>query len=105
MARFKPNVPVTTDKPAIDVDTRGMAAGKYRFQLVVVDEKGQESAPATVTVTIGTDRLRPSDVIVSRPTDEAVDTKPNQPDKPGKPDKPKVPKTTKSARKPKGKIE
>ena len=80
-----------------------MAAGKYRFQLVVVDEKGQESAPAIVTVAIGTDRLRPSDVIVSRPSDEAVDT--SQPNKPDKPTKPEKPKTTKSARKPKGKIE
>ncbi len=102
MPRFKPNVPVTTEKPQVEVDTRGMNAGEYKFQLVVVDERGQQSEPTTITIQVGIrDRLRPSDVIVSRPTNEGTDT--NKPDKPGNPNKPdKPPKSPKSKRKAKG---
>jgi len=102
MPRFKPNVPVTTEKPLVEVDTRGMGAGEYKFQLVVVDDRGEESAPAVVIIRVGNpDRLRPSDVIVSRPSGEAADTKPNTRDKPPV-TKPKAPKKPKSGRKAKG---
>jgi hypothetical protein len=98
MPRFKPNVPVTTEKPQVEVDTRGMNAGEYKFQLVVVDERGQESEPTVFTIQIGqVDRLRPSNVIVSRPTNESTGTNPNKPNRPDKP-----PKTPKSKRKSKG---
>lgn len=95
MPRFKPNSPVTTEKPVVEVDTRGMDAGEYQFQLVVVDERGRQSEPTIITVHIGgRDRLRPSDVLVSRPPDKPTDTKPDN-----KSDKPDVTKPPKSSRK------
>jgi hypothetical protein len=82
MPRFKPNVPVRTEKPVVQVDTTGMAAGEYKFQLVVVDDRGRESQPATVTIRIGDGgRLRPSDTIVLRPQSAPVETKPDKPSK------------------------
>ena len=53
--KFQPTVPVTTPTPTVVVDA-GLPAGIYRFQLVVVNSRGQRSAPATV------------DVIVEKPT-------------------------------------
>jgi len=53
--KFQPNVPITIATPAVVVDA-GLPAGTHRFQLVVVNSRGQRSAPATV------------DVIIEKPT-------------------------------------
>jgi hypothetical protein len=52
MPVFKVNVPITTpaSQPTIQVDQLG--AGVHRFQLVVEDDRGNQSAPAFVSVTV-----------------------------------------------------
>ncbi len=58
MARFVVNRPIKTREPFVRVDA-GLKEGRHRFQLVVVDDRGNESKPATVTVTIkGRGRIR-----------------------------------------------
>ena len=52
MASFIKGRPVTTTTPFVTVETR-LKVGKHRFQLVIVDDKGVESAPAELEVTIG----------------------------------------------------
>jgi hypothetical protein len=48
---LKPNTPVDTAVPALQV--AGMALpGKYTFQLVVIDDLGNVSKPATFTVSV-----------------------------------------------------
>ncbi len=49
--KLEPNKPVETREPAIDVDA-GLTAGQHRLQLVVVNDRGVESAPAVLVVTI-----------------------------------------------------
>lgn len=51
MARFAPNQTVTTRTPTVSVDA-GLPAGTHIFQLVVVDDAGNRSAPARFTVEI-----------------------------------------------------
>ncbi|MDO8356401.1 MAG: hypothetical protein Q7U76_08445 [Nitrospirota bacterium] len=51
MATFVPGRPITTDQPFIDVDP-GLSVGTHRFQLVVVDAQGNQSAPDVQTVTV-----------------------------------------------------
>lgn len=51
MARFEINQPVTTAEPRAVVDA-GLPVGRHRFQLVVTDDSGNESAPDFVTVTV-----------------------------------------------------
>lgn len=51
MAKFEPNKPIETREPVIEVDP-GLRPGRYRFQLVVVDDEGNQSLPATVVVSI-----------------------------------------------------
>lgn len=51
MAIFKPNTPISTDTPTIEVEE--LPPGKHRFQLVVEDSAGLRSAPDIVVVTVG----------------------------------------------------
>jgi len=55
--RFQPRVPFESEKPSVVVDA-GLAEGTYRFQLVVFNERGQRSAPATVDVTVARSPIR-----------------------------------------------
>jgi hypothetical protein len=62
MAIFKLGVPVETREPIISVDIDPAApirAGQHRFQLIVVDNSGNESDPATASVLI-VDREKPT---------------------------------------------
>lgn len=55
MAEFKPNVPVVQKDPLVSVDVKAdspMPAGKYRFQLIVIDDGDNESDPAVLDVII-----------------------------------------------------
>ena len=51
MAKFVVERPVTTREAFVIVDG-GLREGRHRFQLVVVDDQGNESKPATLTVTV-----------------------------------------------------
>lgn len=65
MAEFKPNVPVVQADPLVSVDVKDAAAmppGKYRFQLVVVDDADNESDPAFIEVIVR-DTERPTAVL------------------------------------------
>lgn len=65
MAEFKIGEKVETEKPQVEVtiDPRNpLKPGTYRFQLVVVDDSGNESAPAFVNVIVR-DSQRPTAVI------------------------------------------
>jgi hypothetical protein len=44
MPRFLPGQPIATEQPDIVVDP-GLPVGRHRFQLVVVDDQGNRSAP------------------------------------------------------------
>jgi hypothetical protein len=55
--KFEPRVPVESEKPRVVVDA-GLAAGTYRFQLVVVNQRGQRSAPVTVDVVVERSPIR-----------------------------------------------
>lgn len=50
MPVFIPNQSVVTDTPTVDVT--GVTPGSHRFQLVVEDEAGNQSAPAVTVVTV-----------------------------------------------------
>ena len=52
MAKFVRGKPVETDAPTVVVDA-GLPPGRHRFQLVVVDDAGNRSAPAAVDVVVG----------------------------------------------------
>jgi len=65
MPEFKPNVPVVQKDPLVSVDIKQanpLPAGKYRFQLVVVDDGNNESDPAFLDVIIR-DTERPTAVL------------------------------------------
>ncbi len=66
MAIFIQGTAITTTTPTISVDppasTAPLPIGKQIFQLVVVDDSGNVSQPATVTVTIA-DQTAPTAVI------------------------------------------
>ena len=65
MAEFKPNVPVVQTDPLVSVDIKQdspMPPGKYRFQLVVVDDGDNTSDPAFLDVIIQ-DTERPTAVL------------------------------------------
>jgi hypothetical protein len=50
----------TKDDPILTIEidaTNPMKSGQYRFQLVVVDDAGNKSGPALLTVTIVDDQL------------------------------------------------
>lgn len=51
MAEFVANKPVETKVPKVLVDA-GLKPGRYRFQLVVVDDQGNSSKPSSIIVDI-----------------------------------------------------
>ncbi len=51
MAIFAPNTPITTRVPEVAVENK-LAPGQYRFQLVVEDEHGNLSQPASHVITV-----------------------------------------------------
>ena len=55
--KFTPNEPIETEEPTIAVDP-GLPVGLHRFQLVVVNDRGQKSEPAEIAVTITRFTLR-----------------------------------------------
>lgn len=74
MAEFKPNVPVVQKDPIVTVDIdkeKPLPPGKYRFQLVVVDDSGNESEPALIDVIVQ-DTQRPTAVLDVVNADRAV---------------------------------
>ena len=65
MATFKPGVPVVTAEPTIEVTVTPDAplpVGRHRFQLVVVDDSGNESAPSIAEVIVR-DAQKPTAVL------------------------------------------
>jgi hypothetical protein len=65
MAEFKPNVPVVQTDALVSVDIKHdspMPPGKYRFQLVVIDDGDNASDPAFLDVIIQ-DTERPTAVL------------------------------------------
>lgn len=74
MAEFKPNVPVVQKDPVVTVDIdkdNPLPPGKYRFQLVVVDDSNNESDPAIIEVIVQ-DTQRPTAVLDVVNADKAV---------------------------------
>jgi hypothetical protein len=68
--RFVPNVPVELRAPSVVVDA-GLPPGPHRFQLVVVNSRGNQSKPLEVIVTVERRPLPqpfPSPVLDPRPT-------------------------------------
>lgn len=51
MPVLKPNRPVTQTSPQLLIEN-DLPVGRYRFELVVIDDAGQESPPDLVTVTV-----------------------------------------------------
>lgn len=63
MATLTPGKPHTVREPELLVENQ-LAAGRYRFQLVVIDDGGLESDPAELVVTVQPIRpVRPRDPI------------------------------------------
>jgi hypothetical protein len=65
MPRFDINVPVETDQPNVMVEVdqaNPLRTGRHRFELVVTDDSGNASEPATVVVIVA-DRERPTAVL------------------------------------------
>ncbi|MBI4874123.1 MAG: hypothetical protein HY822_05770 [Acidobacteria bacterium] len=55
MPAFVPGTPVETTEPTVEVTVdpqRPLPIGRHRFQLVVVDDSGNRSAPDTVDVVV-----------------------------------------------------
>jgi hypothetical protein len=51
MARFVPEQTIATRTPTVSVDA-GLAIGTHTFELVVVDDAGNRSAPARLVVEV-----------------------------------------------------
>ena len=49
--RFEPGVPFRSRNPTVVVDP-GLELGRHRFELVVVNARGERSQPTVVTVTV-----------------------------------------------------
>ncbi len=67
MAKFKINEPVETNDPQVTVEVslnEPLSVGKHVFQLVVVDDAGNESIPVTAEVIVR-DTQRPRAVITA----------------------------------------
>ena len=67
MAQFKPNEAVETDDPKVEVTIGAgseLKPGSHRFQLVVVDDSGNESVPSVVQVIV-IDDGRPTAVLTA----------------------------------------
>jgi hypothetical protein len=60
MAEFVINTPIETEDPRIEVTvarTNPLQVGRHRFQLIVVDDSGNQSAPDAVEVRVFDDQL------------------------------------------------
>ena len=71
MPEFKPNVPVVQTDPLVRVDVdknKPLPPGRYRFELVVVDDAGNESEPAQIDVIVKDTQRRPRCSTWSTPT-------------------------------------
>jgi hypothetical protein len=67
MAKFVVSTPISGTDPTIEVTVdiaNPLAIGQHRFQLVVVDEAGNQSLPATVDVTVK-DTTNPTAVLTA----------------------------------------
>lgn len=77
MATFAPGQTIKTREPTITVDA-GLALGVHRFQLVVLTDTGQTSAPAIAEVSVQRlvlDPLRPVlDATLTSPTITTLNT-------------------------------
>ena len=62
MARFAVGQPITTTTPTIAVDA-GLPVGQQRFQLVVIDQAGRRSVPATALVLVRQIIIDPGPVV------------------------------------------
>jgi hypothetical protein len=65
MAQFRPNQPVETEASEVEVTVSPaspLPAGRHQFQLVVVDDSGNESEPAVLEVIVR-DATKPTAVI------------------------------------------
>lgn len=51
MPTLQPGTPVTLDQPRLLVENK-LTPGRYRFQLVVLDDSGLESDPAELIVSV-----------------------------------------------------
>ena len=51
MARFELNTPIATPEPSISVDG-GLAIGRHRFRLEVLDQRGNRSTPSDAVVQV-----------------------------------------------------
>ena len=51
MAVFKPDQPIETEKPVVEVENK-LEPGTYRFELIVIDDEGNKSAPALALVNV-----------------------------------------------------
>jgi hypothetical protein len=70
MANFNIGTKVTTSDPSVSVDVTPAAflpAGVHHFQLVVIDDGGNESDPATAQIVIK-DTVKPTAVLAIAPT-------------------------------------
>jgi hypothetical protein len=79
MATFTKNVPITQPAPTITVDvtaTAPLPLGVNRFQLVVIDNAGNESAPVTIDIVVR-DTGRPTAVLDLVNAAGAIVTPPN----------------------------
>lgn len=69
MAEFTVNQPVVTEEPVIQVE--GLQLGKHTFQLVVIDDEGNSSAPSEVVVSVvKRPTIRPIPIRVFPPVDQ-----------------------------------
>jgi len=76
MANFTVGTSVTTTDPTVTVDvsaTAPLPIGTHVFQLVVIDDSGNASAPQTATVTVK-DTTNPTAVIEISPTQVELGT-------------------------------
>ena len=85
MATFVRGQPITTREPTIKVDA-GLAVGVHRFQLVVLTDTGQKSAPVIAEVSIQRTILDPTRPILDTgvltptiPTRPRIDSTPVRP--------------------------
>jgi len=70
MAIFKIGTKVTTSESSVTVDvspSAPLAPGVHHFQLIVVDDSGNESEPSTAQIVIK-DSTRPTAVLAIAPT-------------------------------------
>ena len=76
MPEFRPGEAVTTDTPTVTVEVSPddpLPVGRHTFQLVVVDDSGNQSAPARVQVIVLDDQA-PTAILQATPERAPVGT-------------------------------